>query len=57
MIKESRGNVISLCFKKRDFLSVRERMIMMIMIANIHKHVVLFLCEDIVQSIVHTLLI
>lgn len=55
MIKESRCNVISFCFK-RDFLSVRERM-MMIMIANIHKHIVLILCEDIVQSVVHTLLI
>lgn len=32
-------------------------MITMMMIANTHKHIVLIYCEDIVQRIVHTLLI
>ena len=41
--------------------NVKQAMIMMMMImmmiANIHKHIVLTLCEDIVQSIAHTVLI
>lgn len=54
MIKNNRG----VGLRGEISSNVKEAMIMMIMmVANIHKHIVLTLCEDIVQSIVYTVLI
>lgn len=57
MIKNNRG----VGLRGEISSNVKEAMIMMMMmimmVANIHKHIVLTLCEDIVQSIVYTVLI